>query len=98
MQPPSFPSLLPTPSSCNMHTMAGGAALGQEPSELLVDSVKQQNKELLSSVVPLHLAVSETLLLGGKVGKTHCFPPIPPCMLGKEKAHMLRKAIVPGYP
>lgn len=90
MQPPLFPSVLPT--------RYRGAASGQELSELLVESIKEQNKE----GVVLFSYTSAPCCFGDfaawEDGKTHFFPPIPPCTLGKEKAHMLRKAIVQASP
>lgn len=75
-----------------MHTMAGGAASGQEPSELLVESVKQENKELLSSVVPLHLAVLETVLLGRKSWENPLLPPHPTMYAWKRKSTRAEKS------
>lgn len=100
MQPPSFPSLLPTPSSCQHAHRGGGAASGQEPSELLVESVKEQNKKgvALFSYTSASCCFGDFAAWDEKLEKLTASPPIPPCMLGKEKAHMLRKATVPGQP
>ena len=77
--------------------MTEGSVSGQKPSELLVESVKEQNKKgvALFSFTSASCCFGDFAAWEEKLGKPTAFP-LPLCMLGREKARVLRNAIVPG--